>query len=159
MASIGQWRWLFCANTKVNYPIYQLLNLLQISISRCVVCQAVWQSCFSTFLPPLALGATNSLRWTGCKRPWFSIVMKLISLLIFSGNFLVIAATCSITIALTFGGINFPWSSAHILAPLVIGLVGLVFFILYDAIWARYPLVRFAHASLVYLLQIDSYIC
>jgi hypothetical protein len=60
---------------------------------------------------------------------------------------------------LTFGGINFPWSSAHILAPLVIGLVGLIFFIIYDAIWAMYPLVGFGHASLVYLLQIDFHIC
>jgi hypothetical protein len=42
---------------------------------------------------------------------------------------------------LTFGGINFPWSSAHILAPLVIGLVGLVAFIIYEATWATHPLV------------------
>ncbi|KIM92156.1 hypothetical protein PILCRDRAFT_260 [Piloderma croceum F 1598] len=68
--------------------------------------------------PPPALGATNSLKWTG--------------------------SACSITIALTFGGINFPWLSAHILAPLVIGLVGLIFFIIYDAIWALYPLVPFS---------------
>jgi hypothetical protein len=91
--------------------------------------------------------------------PHFCIVINLISLLIFSGNFLVISATCSITVALTFGGINFPWSSVHILAPLIIGLVGLIFFIIYDAIWTMYPLVGFAHASLVYLLQFDFHFC
>ncbi|KIM86227.1 hypothetical protein PILCRDRAFT_65068 [Piloderma croceum F 1598] len=63
------------------------------------------------------------------------------------GNFMVIAATCSITIALTFGGINFPWSSAHILAPLIIGLVGLITFIIYEAIWATHPLVPFSLLS------------
>jgi len=61
---------------------------------------------------------------------------------------MVIAATFSITIALTFGGINFPWSSAHILAPLVVGLVGLITFIIYEAIWATHPLVSFTHPAL-----------
>lgn len=33
---------------------------------------------------------------------------------------------------LTFGGIRFPWDSAQVLAPLIIGLVTLCVFLLYE---------------------------
>ncbi|TCD60225.1 hypothetical protein EIP91_010533 [Steccherinum ochraceum] len=49
------------------------------------------------------------------------------------GNFIIIAgATLSMT-GLTFAGIRFPWDSAQVLAPLVIGLALIAVFILYEA--------------------------
>ncbi|CDO69089.1 hypothetical protein BN946_scf184992.g38 [Trametes cinnabarina] len=57
------------------------------------------------------------------------------------GNFLVIASTTCVGLGLTWGGIKFPWSSAKVLVPLIVGLLGLAFFILYEAKWARNPIV------------------
>ena len=59
-----------------------------------------------------------------------------------SGNFLVVASTAAYTIGLTWGGITAPWGSVTVLAPLVLGLVGLGVFIVYDATFAKHPLVR-----------------
>lgn len=59
-----------------------------------------------------------------------------------SGNVLVIAATASIVVALTWAGIQHPWSSAQVLVPLILGLVGLTGFFLYEAFVAKHPIVR-----------------
>lgn len=58
-----------------------------------------------------------------------------------SGNTIIIASSSSTVIALTWGGVRFAWSSAHVLAPLIIGLLGIAFFLLYEARFAKNPLV------------------
>ncbi|KAG4295058.1 hypothetical protein FPRO06_01642 [Fusarium proliferatum] len=49
------------------------------------------------------------------------------------GNAILIASSVSILIALTWAGPVYPWSDARILAPLIIGLLGLVGFVIYEA--------------------------
>jgi hypothetical protein len=44
-------------------------------------------------------------------------------------------------IALTWGGIQFPWSSARVLVPLILGLLGLAGFLVYEAKLAQHPIV------------------
>ena len=61
-----------------------------------------------------------------------------------SGNFLVISSTTAVVIGITWGGIQYPWSSARVLAPLVLGLVGLIGFFIYEAVSARYPIASFS---------------
>ena len=63
------------------------------------------------------------------------------SLALCSGNFLIIASSTSCAIALTWGGIRFPWSSANILVPLILGLVGIIAFLVYEATLAKHPIV------------------
>nr|VWO95841.1 N-acyl homoserine lactonase (AHL-lactonase) (Acyl-homoserine lactonase) (EC [Ganoderma boninense] len=63
------------------------------------------------------------------------------------GNILVIGGTTSVTIALTWGGVFAPWSSAKVLTPLIIGLAVLVNFIIWEARWAVNPLVPFSLMS------------
>ena len=70
-----------------------------------------------------------------------------------SGNFLVISSTAAYTIGLTWGGVIAPWGSIKVLVPLVLGLVGLGVFIVYEATLAKHPLVR---TSLCALVQIAS---
>lgn len=65
----------------------------------------------------------------------------ILTLSLFSGNFLVMASTCAVTIGLTRGGVNAPWQSGSILAPMIIGLIGWIGFIVYDAFVATHPLV------------------
>ncbi|KAJ7267576.1 iron permease [Mycena haematopus] len=58
----------------------------------------------------------------------------------YSGNILVVAATTSTVIALTWSGIQFPWGSAQVLVPLILGMVGLVGFFVYEGRYAKYPM-------------------
>ncbi|KAI1351953.1 major facilitator superfamily domain-containing protein [Xylaria sp. FL0043] len=50
------------------------------------------------------------------------------------GNLLIVAATFSILYPLTYGGTVFAWSSARIIAPLIIGFVGFPLFGWYETI-------------------------
>lgn len=51
----------------------------------------------------------------------------------FLGSFLLITSTVTILFALTYAGSQYRWSSWHVVAPLVIGLVGLAGFHVYEA--------------------------
>ncbi|EIN09718.1 MFS general substrate transporter [Punctularia strigosozonata HHB-11173 SS5] len=53
------------------------------------------------------------------------------------GNTLVIASTCACVIGLTWGGVVFGWRSAHVVVPIVLGIVGLVLFCVYE--WHYLP--------------------
>ncbi|KAJ6558362.1 major facilitator superfamily domain-containing protein [Mycena capillaripes] len=59
------------------------------------------------------------------------------------GNFIIIASTTCCTLALTWGGATASWTSFQVLIPLWCGLLGLAFFLLYEATVAEYPLVPF----------------
>lgn len=50
----------------------------------------------------------------------------------FIGNFILIASTVSVLIALTWAGAVHPWSSYHVIVPLVLGLLGLVGFCVFE---------------------------
>ncbi|KAL3952617.1 hypothetical protein ACCO45_012560 [Purpureocillium lilacinum] len=49
------------------------------------------------------------------------------------GNIVFVGATVGIMFGLIYGGIKYPWSSWHVLVPLILGLVGLAIFALYEA--------------------------
>ena len=49
------------------------------------------------------------------------------------GNAIVISGTTLSIIGLTFGGSRYAWDDAHVLAPLIVGLVLIAVFILYEA--------------------------
>ena len=50
----------------------------------------------------------------------------------YGGNTIIIGSTVSVLYSLTYGGTKYPWSDRNVLAPLVIGLIGLVAFIAYE---------------------------
>lgn len=57
------------------------------------------------------------------------------------GNTLVIAATTSTIIALTWGGVRYPWDSYKVLVPLILGIVGLIAFFIYEGFVPSEPVV------------------
>ncbi|EMD32296.1 hypothetical protein CERSUDRAFT_119013 [Gelatoporia subvermispora B] len=59
----------------------------------------------------------------------------------FIGQTLIMGSTAACVIALAWGGVTFPWKSAHVLVPLVVGLVGLVAFGVYEAFFCHNPIV------------------
>ncbi|GJE98642.1 iron permease [Phanerochaete sordida] len=56
-----------------------------------------------------------------------------------TGNVLIIGSTVAFLLALTWGGVQFSWRSWHVLVPLVIGGVGIVVFMVVEALWTREP--------------------
>ncbi|KAI0648736.1 iron permease [Trametes meyenii] len=59
------------------------------------------------------------------------------------GNLMIIAGTTLVLVALTWGGIQFPWDSAHVLAPLIIGGVFIVLFFVYEMTVPKDPSLPF----------------
>lgn len=52
-------------------------------------------------------------------------------------------------VGLTWSGIDHPWGSAPVLIPLILGLVGLIGFFVYEAFVPRYPVVSFINCLLL----------
>lgn len=63
------------------------------------------------------------------------------------GNFLIISSSSAVVIALSWGGVRFPWTSARVLVPLIVGLVGILSFFFYEALVAVEPLVSDVNRS------------
>ena len=57
------------------------------------------------------------------------------------GSVLFIASTTSVLIPITWGGVSYAWTSWRTLVPLIVGLCGLVSFILYEEYLAPEPLI------------------
>lgn len=53
-----------------------------------------------------------------------------------------IGSTISILLAITWGGLQFPWASGHVLAPLIIGAIGILTFFVLEMLWLKGPTVR-----------------
>ena len=58
------------------------------------------------------------------------------------GNAIFIAATTSLLIPMTWGGVQYTWSSWHTLVPLLIGVAGIVGFVIYEKCVAAEPTIR-----------------
>ena len=58
-----------------------------------------------------------------------------------SGYLLVIGGTASVILALTWGGLQFPWRSAQVLVSLIIGFSAIIAFFVVERFWSREPTV------------------
>ncbi|KAF8572629.1 MFS general substrate transporter, partial [Ramaria rubella] len=105
-----------------------------------------WRWLFYLNLPLCALSAFLAAVFLKLPTPPGKLRDKL-SRMDWIGNLIVISASCSTAFALTEGGVNLPWQSARILSPLIIGIAGLVLFIVYEALCAQHPLVPFSILS------------
>ncbi|KAF9234171.1 major facilitator superfamily domain-containing protein [Melanogaster broomeanus] len=99
-----------------------------------------WRWLFYLNLPICAFAALLVFILLDLPTPKGSFRDKIINL-DWIGNMIVIGSSVSCTLALTWGGVTAPWNSATVLAPLIIGLLGLVAFIVYEATLATNPLV------------------
>ena len=57
------------------------------------------------------------------------------------GTFLFVGSVTTILMPITWGGVQYPWSSWRTLVPLCTGLVGLACFSIYEKIWAMEPMI------------------
>lgn len=60
-------------------------------------------------------------------------VMAKLKRIDYGGNVILIAASTAVLIALTWGGPVYPWSHVKVVVPLVLGLLGLIGFVVYEA--------------------------
>lgn len=99
-----------------------------------------WRWLFYMTIPIAGFSATLVLFFVRLPTPPGNLRSKL-EQIDWIGNFTVMGSSTAIVIAMTWGGVLYPWSAARVLVPLILGFVGLAAFLLYEALWAKYPLV------------------
>ncbi|EXJ70351.1 uncharacterized protein A1O5_06419 [Cladophialophora psammophila CBS 110553] len=97
-----------------------------------IVDYATWRWVFYLNLP--IGGVALVLLFTFLKVRWNKNVnlATRLSSIDWAGNVLFVAAICAVLIALSWAGAVYPWSSYHVLVPLVSGLVGLAAFLAFE---------------------------
>jgi hypothetical protein len=93
------------------------------------------------YAPQARLSAKKSRRSTGCKYLTSVDCNHLTQRC--SGNAIIVASSTAVVIGLSWGGVQFSWSSARVLVPLILGLLGFLAFGMYEAYVASHPIVRF----------------
>ncbi|KAI0677757.1 MFS general substrate transporter [Trametes maxima] len=115
-------------------------------VGGALAAEGQWRWLFYLNLPVCGLAALSVLFFMRLPTPPGSFKEK-VARLDWIGNILVIGGTTLCTIALTWGGIVAPWNSARVLALLIVGLVVLGIFLVWEAKWATDPLVPFSLMS------------
>ena len=69
--------------------------------------------------------------------------MEKLSQMDWLGNAVFIPSVSLFVIGLTWGGNEHPWKSAHVLAPLIIGIVGLIVWVAVEALVVAHPNIPF----------------
>ncbi|GJE91677.1 MFS general substrate transporter [Phanerochaete sordida] len=105
-----------------------------------------WRWLFYLNLPLSGFAAVLVVAFLRLKTPAGSLREKL-GRMDWIGNALITSSSSACVIGLTWGGVKYPWSSIHVLAPLVIGIAGIAFFFVYEALWAKNPLIPFTLVS------------
>ncbi|KAF8258823.1 major facilitator superfamily domain-containing protein [Lactarius quietus] len=97
-----------------------------------------WRWLFYLNLPICVSNATLVLLFMRLRTPPATLREKL-SKMDFIGNILITASTTLVVVGLTWGGVQYSWISAAVLAPLVLGLVGLASFVIYELHFCKPP--------------------
>ncbi|ETN45033.1 uncharacterized protein HMPREF1541_09909 [Cyphellophora europaea CBS 101466] len=114
-----------------------------------------WRWCFWINLPigvPAMLASWFLVRLRPAESP-LTLSQKLRTV-DYGGGVLFMGSVTSALVGVSWGGNQYPWASAPVLAPLVLGLLGLVAFAAHERHVARYPFVQrsvFPDASAVIL--------
>lgn len=99
-----------------------------------------WRGLFYLNLPLTGISALLCLFFLRLKVPHASFKERF-ARIDWIGNLLIIGSTTSALIGLTWAGVRHPWDDAAVLAPLIIGLVGIVAFLAYEAKVPKEPTV------------------
>ncbi|KAF7297288.1 MFS general substrate transporter [Mycena indigotica] len=100
--------------------------------------KASWRWLFYMNIPLCALAMAVVTFFLNVQTPRENIKTKLLQV-DWLGNVFIIASTCSCMLGLSVAGIIYPWSSGQVLAPLIIGLVGMAWSLYYESRWPVKP--------------------
>ncbi|PWY97708.1 MFS general substrate transporter, partial [Testicularia cyperi] len=101
---------------------------------------AGWRWCFIIAVPIILLALVSVIFLLPLKKVEGDIKSKLVKV-DYAGTCLVLAGTVLLLLGLNWGGQEYPWSSAHVLVTLILGIVLLCAFALVEALWVPLPLV------------------
>ncbi|KAF8576155.1 MFS general substrate transporter [Ramaria rubella] len=101
-----------------------------------------WRWLFYVNIPLTAFSLIMVYFFLKLKSPKDHIMAKL-ARVDWLGNVIIIAGATAVVIALTWGGVTFPWQSYQVLIPLILGLCLTAFFLYYEKRWAAEPSVPF----------------
>ncbi|KAL5508718.1 hypothetical protein ACEPAG_4803 [Sanghuangporus baumii] len=90
-----------------------------------------WRGLFYLNLPLTGISVLLCLVFLNLKVPPGPLSEK-VRQIDWIGNLLIIASTTSALLGLTWGGVQFSWSSFHVLVPLLLGFVGIAGFFVYE---------------------------
>lgn len=117
--------------------------------------KTTWRWIFYVMFPFCILGIT-AIPWFFPREQNLSSEQRVARLDWIGGAFFVLSTTLFL-ISISWGGVQFEWSSAGTLAPLFLGSAGLVWTWFYEQRWAENPVLQqrlFASAS-----QLSTYVC
>ncbi|KIJ29343.1 hypothetical protein M422DRAFT_269299 [Sphaerobolus stellatus SS14] len=112
-------------------------------VAGSLVSRGQWRWLFYLNLPIIGVASVLVLIFLQLPVPQGSFHEK-VSRLDWFGNLIIIGSTAACTIAINWGGVVAPWGAARVLVPLIVGLVGLCFFMLYESFIAKEPLVPYS---------------
>ncbi|KAI0084347.1 major facilitator superfamily domain-containing protein [Irpex rosettiformis] len=124
--------------TAITGIIFTISSIIGPFIAGGFAQHASWRWLFYMNLPLCAIAMIVVFFFLQLKAPQTSLRHKLFKLDWF-GNALIVASTTASILGLTWGGVKYPWSSAKVLAPLVLGVVGLGGAVVYEIKWAKEP--------------------
>ncbi|KAI9001454.1 iron permease [Trametes punicea] len=104
--------------------------------------KATWRWLFYLNLPLAGIAFTLVALFLNVRTPPGTLQEKL-ARIDWVGNLLIITGTTLALIGLTWGGISFPWGSAHVLAPLIIGAVLMACFFVFEYFVPKEPTLPF----------------
>ncbi|KAL4246489.1 MFS transporter superfamily protein [Abortiporus biennis] len=99
-----------------------------------------WRWLFYINLPLSGLCATLIVVFLRLRTPSQSLKEKLLRI-DWIGNILIVSSSASVVIGLSYGGVKYPWSSANVVVPLVLGFIGMAVFVAYECLYAPEPII------------------
>ncbi|KXX77101.1 putative MFS-type transporter YusP [Madurella mycetomatis] len=102
---------------------------------------ATWSWCFYINFPFCALGLVLIPIYVNLTTKRSSLVSKLLRV-DWVGGFLFIGGMTSFLVGISWAGIQFEWKSAQVIAPMVIGTMGVIFAIIWECYGAQEPFLR-----------------
>ncbi|KAF7118424.1 hypothetical protein CNMCM5793_007941 [Aspergillus hiratsukae] len=102
-------------------------------IGGAIVSNTTWRWVFYLNLPIGGVGLLLLILFLQVNYDRETSISTKLKRLDYLGNMLLIGAIVAILIALSWGGTRYPWTSGHVLAPLIIGLLGIPAFVLFQA--------------------------
>jgi hypothetical protein len=102
-----------------------------------------WRWIFWINLPICGIGFVLIIAFLNQKSVPGSLISKLVKV-DWIGAFLLTASATSLLLTLSWGNVMYPWSSWHTILPLILGVVGMAGFVMYDGKVPHDPIVRLA---------------
>ncbi|KAI1310357.1 putative multidrug resistance protein fnx1 [Xylaria venustula] len=114
------------------FAIYAISTTVGPLVGGAFASYATWRWIFYLNLPLAGITLGMVIVSLGALPKGATVSLSSIKRVDFAGNALLATAITSILLALTWGGGQFPWSSWRTILPLVLGLVGLPLFLLFE---------------------------